>query len=365
MDAIGSLVRGLVLAVLVAAVAGITGALGATFLCTGGCAFAEPAAALVSEPAPALDGSFTMASVLGVILFLGLVIVLAPREPVTGLAVLFAVLIAALAFLLWLPRNAPPVVDDEPSPPPAGDQEPEAAEQPQEERAAQACPAGQFLDDGRCVPCTETIRTTAPPALRFQSARVSAHWRYASESVVELLGTSMPVERYVAELADNEGLCDAPALLVIGSASADGSRERNERRAMTRASRLADAARRVCGDGVDVYALSLGQSQAAVDLDEDRKVSVLKVAFGTASDITGELLIEELGYALGSGEPRDPLLAHRDRFPRPWTGPGGEPTQVRERPRPQVETTITTLGAPETCDLPRPLGLDARPALRQ
>lgn len=355
MRLIGSIVRGLIWAVLITAVAALVGAVAAVFGCEGGgCQAFVPASELMLEPAPGLEGLLPTAAVLGGILFLGLFIVLTPRDPLSILAFIFALLIGFLGFLLGLPRSAlveptlDPIMEPEPVPeetmPPVVDAIPDLPDEP-------VCEAGEFYDGVACTPCEKTTLEQAKAAISFEAIETRAYWTYARAGMVNVDGQNTSTTGFVADLAVSEDLCEAPAILVLGSASSDGERERNEKRARDRADNLADAVRAACGDDANVMAMSLGQSEAEVDAAVDRSVTIVKLNPLGGKTLTPELLYSELGHALAAGEPSSPLIERRPVFTKPWIGAKGEALSIEVKNRPLVRQTSLVAGAPSSCEV--------------
>ncbi|MEO1656941.1 MAG: hypothetical protein AAFR65_04400 [Pseudomonadota bacterium] len=354
MNLIGSIVRGLIWAILITAVAGLVGAVAAVFGCEdGGCQAFVPFAELMMEPAPGLSGSVPTVAVLGGILFFGLFIVLTPRDPVSILAFVFAVLIGVLGFLLGLPRSAlvepalDPIVEPEVIPEevlPAVDPVPDMPPEP-------VCAAGEFYDGVACTPCEKTTLEQAKASLSFEAIETRAYWTYARAGMVNVDGQNVSTTSFVADLAIDENLCDAPAVLVLGSASSDGERVRNEKRARDRANNLADAVRSACGEDANVMAMSLGQSEAEVDAAVDRSVTIVKLNPLGGEALTPELLYSELGHALANGEPSSPLIERRPVFTKPWIGAKGEALSIEVKNRPMVRSTSLVSGAPASCQV--------------
>lgn len=364
MEAIGSILRGLVVAVVVAAVAFIAGALAGSMLCgDGACAWGQTPAAMLRQPAPGFGEAVSAAMLVGGLLVLGLIIALTPREPVLLLAGIFALLIAIIGFLLWIPQPEPTAKLPAPETEPLLERRPAAMATPEPEPLS--CPTGQFATDGACSPCYETLEEPVPAALRFQPVQSGANWVYARATRIEAGGEDMAVETYVDRLSARTDFCEAPALLVVGSASSDGERSVNEERAMNRAKNLGAAARSACGNGVRIFALSLGQSEAPSDVPEDRPVTIFRMTPATGAEIGGDLILSELGHYLYERERDAAIFARRDRFPRPWTGPSGEIDGLPIKPRQTVETVLQLPGAPDSCAYIPPEGVDERPPLRQ
>ncbi|MEM0930741.1 MAG: hypothetical protein AAGI89_15755, partial [Pseudomonadota bacterium] len=283
--------------------------------------------------------------------FFGLFIVLTPRDPVSILAFIFALLIGVLGFLLGLPRSAlvepevETIVVPEPIPEevaPVVDPIPEMPPDP-------VCAAGEFYDGVACMPCEKTTLEQAKASLSFEAVETRAYWTYARAGMVSVDGQNITTKSFVADLAMDEGLCDAPAILVLGSASSDGERARNEKRAQDRANNLADAVRAACGDDANVMAISLGQSEAEVDAAVDRSVTIVKLNPAAGAALTPELLYSELGHALASGEPSSPLIERRPVFTKPWIGAKGEALSIEVKSRPMVRTSSLVAGAPDSC----------------
>lgn len=360
MGLIGNILRGTVLAIIIAVIAGLGGAMAAKFLCANGCAWAVPPADLVAQPAPGVGGGLTMAMLFGGLSALGLAIALIPEESVKSLATVFTAAIAFLAFLVWLPR-----AEAEPEPAPAIEQ-PEVEPEPVPQVAS--CSAGEFQRADNCVPCYVTETLVEPAKLAFASINTGAYWQYAKDDRVMMSGNGRSVGSAAATLASQTALCRAEALLVYGSASADGSRERNVRRARDRAENLADAIQKACADradGLRIYALSLGQSEATEDVPEDRALAISMIArVDDDAELSGSLILDELGYAVASGL-NAPLIERRERFPRPWAGPNGNSSALDVRARPMTSVRRLAVGAPASCTADRQQGLDPRTSLRQ
>ncbi|MEO0699726.1 MAG: hypothetical protein AAFY81_08410 [Pseudomonadota bacterium] len=296
-------------------------------------------------------------AVLGGILFFGLFIVLTPRDPVTILAFIFAILIGFIGFLLGLPRSAlveptsDPMVEPEPIPEevlpeiiPEADPLPELPPEP-------TCQSGEFYNGVACMPCEETKLETAKASLAFEAVETRAYWTYARAGMVNVDGKNIATTSFVADLAVDEQLCDAPAVLVLGSASSDGERARNEKRAQDRANNLADAVRAACGADANVISMSLGQSEAQVDAAVDRSVTIVKLNPVDGAAVTPELLYSELGHALANGEPSSPLIERRPVFTKPWIGAKGEALSIEVKRRPMVRSVSLAKGAPDSCQL--------------
>ncbi|NNU14816.1 hypothetical protein HK107_00585 [Parvularcula sp. ZS-1/3] len=363
MGLIGNILRGIVLAVIIAVIAGLGGAMAAKFLCANGCAWAVPPADLVAQPAPGAGGGLTMAMLFGGLSALGLAIALIPQESVKSLATVFTAAIAFLAFLVWLPRAE---AEAEPEPEPILE-EPEVEPDPVAQVAS--CSTGEFQRAGNCVPCYVTDTVEEPAKLAFESIDTGAYWQYAKDDRVMMSGSGRTVGSAASYLASDTALCSAEALLVYGSASADGSRERNVRRARDRAENLAEAIRRACtgrASGLRIYALSLGQSEAPEDVPEDRALAVSLIQkLDTDAELSGSLILDELGYAVASGGLNAPLIERRERFPRPWAGPNGNSSALDVRARPMTSVRRLADGAPASCTADRQQGLDPRTSLRQ
>lgn len=372
MGAIGSILRGLVLALVVGAVVAIVGALASLFGCASGCSWANPGSDLVSAPAPGLP-NVLMAVLLGGLLTLGLAIVLVPRDSVKGLAAIFALLIGADSFLYWLPR---PSIDVEPTPAVANSgtenvvrsQPSEATSEPEPIR----CRTGSFADGSSCVPCETEEVVAVEPALSFEAIETDAFWQYAKDARVVSAGSGRELTlRQLAEnLAQDTAICDARALLVYGSASSDGERDLNVARAQARASNLADAISQACtgrSNGLTIFALSLGQSEATEDVPEDRLVGISAMSAAPGVDFESSVIFDELGYAISEGQLVAPLLDRRDRFPNPWQGPSGTIQGIEVKSRPMRTVISKTPGAPLSCEAPEltPASLDGAPFLRQ
>lgn len=366
MGAIGSLLKGIILALIVTAIVWIGALIALNFFCPLGCKALMPYSELVQRPAPMVGESLTMAMLLIGILFLGLVIVLSPREMVFSLGFVFAALIGLVVFL----DNMTPTLEahsPEPEPEPAVTETiPPEAQSELPILAPVQCAPDEFNADGVCRKCMVAQTVTKPAKLGFVPIETGAYWEYARDATVVADGQLRSVDRFVASLAEDENFCAAEALLVYGSASSDGARELNDARARSRAENLADAARAACGASAPrIYALSLGQSEADRDVDEDRPVSITAITKSNGFELTGELILDELGYELAEGRAASPLLARRERFPRPWSGPNGGSSALEIRARPVETVMVPAPGAPENCGAPDLLGLDGRPPLRQ
>jgi hypothetical protein len=366
MGTAGNILRGLVLAIVIGAGAVVVGGAAALFGCAGGCSFAEPGAAFMRSEVAFLGG-LTMAFALGGFLLLGLFVALVPRDPVTVLGALFGLGLAAVSFFYFLPPGELVAIEE------VGD--PVLPPLPEEEAigliadpAPLSCAAGTFEQGGTCAPCTIEQTVPAAASLRFRAVPTGASWVYADRRMVEAGGRELSIDDYTEELAGRTDLCDADALLVYGSASSDGERPVNEARAQARASNLGEAVRAACtgrSSGLTIYALSLGQSEAPMDVPEDRFVSISAIDILTDDQVTADMVLEELSYAVEEGQGVAPILSRRERFPRPWTGPRGTASSFRAVPRPTERTEILAPGAPASCRTDASFGLDEGPGLRQ
>jgi hypothetical protein len=367
------ILRGAILTLLIGAACLLGGAVAAMVFCSsGGCVEAYELSNIMLQPAPGLGGSVSALTVLTLLLAIGLWISLVPRDPVVILSLLFSLLLIAAGFLMFLPRGGASVPQplDNGSPVPPGREETVPPVLVQDPVArddlkldpAPACPVGQYREGNVCLPCERQVFTIAEPQLDFAPVETEAHWVYALADRIEIGDRETSVNGFVASLARRRDFCDASAVLVFGSASSDGDRRRNEERAQTRANNLAEAVRRTCAGAPEIYALSLGQSEAPSDVAEDRPVSLLTVEPRGNSEIDGEMILEELGYVLGGGQVRVPLLERGSRFPQPWRGLGQEATRITPKERPSRSETALAPGAPPSC---RAGGLDDRPPLRQ
>jgi hypothetical protein len=376
MGTAGNILRGFVLAVVLGAGAVIIGGAAALFGCAGGCAFAEGGARFVDEEVAFLAG-LPMAFVLGGFLILGLFVSLVPRDPVSVLAALFGIGVALVSFFYFLPDTDPGLDEalrSDPVLPPrpqlqaqAGDVD-DGGEARLTAEPALSCPSDSFDLNGGCVPCFVEKTVTAEPRLRFSAVPTEASWVYADRRLVQIDGRELSVDAYLSTLADRTDLCRAEALVVYGSASSDGARPLNEERARARASNLAEAVRAACtgrSSGLVIYALSLGQSEAPSDVPEDRSVSISTIEILTDEEVTADMVLEELSYAVGEGQEVAPILTRRERFPRPWTGPLGTNSSFRAADRPMRTAEVLAPGAPASCRTNGASGLDAGPALRQ
>ncbi|GGY40239.1 hypothetical protein [Parvularcula lutaonensis] len=365
MGAIGSLLKGIIAAAVVTAIVWIGALLLLNVACPLGCEALAPYSELVKQPAPLLGEGMSMAMLLIAILFLGLVIVLTPRDMVISLAAVFAILIGAVVFLMHM---TPVLEAQEPEPEPVVTPAPEldaaASELPILEPAR--CAPDEFLSEDGCRKCMVTETVTRPPRLDFGPVETGAFWQYAKDRTVISGGQAMDVDSFVRSLASRADFCSAEAVLVFGSASSDGLRSVNEQRARRRAENLADAVREACGpSGPEIFALSLGQSEAERDVDEDRPVTITAIRRSNGYELTGELILDELGYELAEGRAVSPLLERRERFPHPWSGPNGTASALEVKPRPVETRMVPAPGAPESCGAPDLLGVDGRPPLRQ
>ncbi|MEM9839979.1 MAG: hypothetical protein AAF830_12615 [Pseudomonadota bacterium] len=363
------MIRGIVIALVLIAFALVAGVVAGGVLCgEGTCAvplrFAE-ALGIDGEPFTITGTAMEYGVVL---LALGLIITMLPREPAVPLAALFVLLIGADGFLMTLkPAETPqPAIETEaparaePDPvvrpaPQVQRDEPAPRVQPslsRDETLPEPCPEGAFFDGQECAPCTVEMTSEEPAQLQFEPIDTDAYWVYASHDRVSWRGANVPVTYLVEQLDEQGMLCDAPAVLVFGSASSDGDRDRNKRRAARRADGLAAAVARVCGNGVKTFALSLGQSRNATDVEEDRPVSIVQVFPREDAEPTGSLILEELGYELAEGDAAVPLLSRRDRFPEPWVDEDGSAADLKLEARPQVTEVVEALGAPAMCGVP-------------
>lgn len=372
MGALGSLLRAIVLALVFGAVVAIVGALAALFGCAEACRWAEPASEIVSAPAPGLE-DIPFALLVGGLLVVGLAISFIPRDPVMFLAAIFSALIGVDSFLYWLPRTGaeeiePPVTPAEETVPTEPEAEPETLVQPE----TLSCPLGSFAENGACVPCeTEEVIIDAPQ-VTFEEVDTGASWKYARDNQVVTTngGATLSLDDFAEDLALRTEVCDASSLLVYGSASSDGARALNVARAQSRADNLADALKDACtgrSDGLTIFVLSLGQSEAPVDVAEDRLVGISIMNSPLGDDLDGPVILDELGYAIAEGARVAPLLDRRSRFPNPWQGPSGTVQGIEVKDRPSRVLTVAAPGAPASCEAPEvePTALDGAPFLRQ
>jgi len=344
------------------------GVLSAGFICGAedSCSAARSLADVIGWDSRPFQVTGTALEFMAALLGLGLAVTMMPRQPVRWLGAVFMALMAGDGFLMALEPAPTPVVEAE-KPTPLPEEIPD--ELLAEETQRPACRSGTFRPETSsaidCLPCTVEQQSTKPAALSLIPMRTEAHWVYASDQRVETSTGSMTTAALVQGLADEQGLCDAPAILVFGSASSDGPADRNRRRARSRADRLASAVAEVCGSGVATYALSLGQSQHDEDDEADRPVSLTQVYPLGDAPVSGELVLQELGYALAEQEEAFPLLARRNRFPQPWTAGDDDPAQLDAVARPQVTEVVRDPQAPASCTLGGAEGLDEMALLRQ
>jgi hypothetical protein len=367
MGTAGNILRGLVLAVLIGIAALLVGAGAALFGCASGCSFAEPGAAFMRSEL-GLFGGLQMAFALGGFLLLGLLITLVPREPVAVFAGLFALSLAAVSFLYFLPPGSSPLAEEA-----AAAADPVLPPQPEDlgliadPALPERCAEGDFPLGGICTSCTVERTVSAEPKLRFRSIDTGASWVYAERRLVEAGSGEESVDAYIGRLAERLDFCRAEALLVYGSASSDGERPLNEERARARAANLAEAVRKGCtgrSDGLTIYALSLGQSEAPADVPEDRPVSISVIENIGGETLTAELVLDELGHAVAEGQVPASILSRRERFPQPWTGPKGRRDPFEAEPRPTRRVRVLAPSAPASCRTDNG-GLDGASLLRQ
>ncbi|MEM7741667.1 MAG: hypothetical protein AAF225_12805, partial [Pseudomonadota bacterium] len=231
-----------------------------------------------------------------------------------------------------------------PDPVPEADLLPELPPEP-------ICQSDEFYDGVVCTPCEETKLEAAKASLAFEAIETRAYWTYARAGMVNVDGKNIATTSFVADLAIDAELCEAPAVLVLGSASSDGERARNEKRAQDRANNLADAVRSACGDETNVISMSLGQSEADVDAAVDRSVTIVKLNPLAGEPVTPELLYSELGHALANGEPSSPLIERRPVFTKPWIGAKGEALSIDVKRRPLISRVSLVKDAPDSCQL--------------
>lgn len=336
--------RSLFIAIIVSALALVVGIVTAGLLCSdGGCASARGLTEILGYDGRPLSIEKT-ALELGAALFaLGLFITLIPRETPKILASIFSLLLIGDGFLMAL---APPEPDPEPAEVPAPRVLPAPVGEPE------ACPDGEFRQDDVCVPCFVEVQRAVAPDVTAIPVLTDAYWVYASERQVHRDDTNIAPIDMVEELDAAVGLCDAPAIVVFGSASSDGERQRNRLRAKTRGENLAEAAEAVCGNDLETYVVSIGQSRHEDDLDEDRPVSIVQIFPAQGDDLTEEMILREIGHKLAEDADAVPLLAHRDRFPGPWVLGNGEPVSIDVAPRPMRSQRVLAPGAPESCTKP-------------
>lgn len=368
MNTLVDIAKAVVMALLLGLLMLVIGILGAGVLCDadGSCRTALAFAQALGGDGKPFSISGTPLEYLALLLLGGLAVSLVPQPPVRWFAGLFMTLLVADGALMAL---QPPSSD-------GSNTAPAQITEPTDQEAAPpaplvqlpACAVGTFRPEGSldpCVPCAREVTVQAPATLSLVPLNTGAHWVYASDSLVTTGEGEVAIGAFVASLAQTSGLCNAPGVLVFGSASSDGPPERNRRRSRTRADKLAFAVANACGDGIQTFAVSLGQSQHESDEDGDRPVAITQVFPLLDDPLSAPVLLKELGYALAEQEKAFPLLARRDRFPGPWASPDGWDSPVDARPRPQVLDIVETPGAPTSCAVQDAEGLDDAAMLLQ
>ncbi|MEM1409463.1 MAG: hypothetical protein AAGG79_01810 [Pseudomonadota bacterium] len=358
-------VRNVIAALLGAVVVLAIGSIAGYTVCgEGSCQSAKDFVDLIGWDGQAFSLDGTTLELIAALLIFGFTVTMAPRDPVRLLAGIFTVLMAGNGFLMALSPNAKAdepteveMADEQPAIelPPIPEPEPLPAFDMQDEDTA-ACPPGMFREDegpgDPCVPCEIERRVPAPQTVALTPIRTDAHWVYASDRDVAAAGRSVGVGAFVKRLAAQSELCEAPAIVVLGSASSDGDRQRNRRRARSRAASLAQAVKGACGGNVEVVALSLGQSRHRVDEPADRPIALLQAFPRQDADVTTEAILSELSFAMAEDAADLPLLDRHARFPDPWTDGAGARADISETDRPRVIEVVPAPGAPSSCTQP-------------
>ncbi|NRA30572.1 MAG: hypothetical protein HRU11_09950 [Parvularculaceae bacterium] len=369
MDTLVDIAKAVVIAVLLGLVMLLLGILGAGVLCSaeGSCQIAHGLAEALGGDGKPFSINGTALELIALLLATGLAISLVPKPPVRWLAGVFMVLLVADGALMALKPAVPASVEPAPESVDVPDPVQETLS-PAPLVQLPACEAGTFRAEGStdpCIPCSREVTVAAPATVSLVPLRTGAHWVYASDALVSAGEGDISVGAFMTSLGETTGLCDAPALLVFGSASSDGPPERNRRRSRSRADKLASAVAETCGSNVQTFAISLGQSQHDSDDEADRPVAITQVFPLSDDPLTARAILDELGYALAEQGASFPLLARRDRFPDPWVSPDGEDTRLDALPRPQVMEVVPAPGAPTSCAVPGAAGLDETAMLLQ
>ena len=235
---------------------------------------------------------------------------------------------------------------------------------PRPAEAPLACPPGQFARGEACATCFVEEETPTGPRLALTPLRLAASWGYARDDrfahydsmTFDTGGAQLPLRNFALgdRLAVAGGdLCAADAALILGSASSDGPRARNEARARRRAAQLAAEVRAAC-PRLAIFAASLGQSAAPTDRPADRALTVIAVN-GEGGPVTRAGVEAELGYRLAEGGPGGlpgaPLLGRLHHFGGEWVWvEGGEGRfDPVPRARPAERTLRRREGAPASC----------------
>lgn len=332
------------------------GRFGSRALCDGACAALGPFSDMVSHPfliaGDVVCWLMVLIGVTGLVLWRGFAAV--PAQ--AGLA-----LVGGAAMVLWgalWPQPATVPVEVPAAPAVAPKVEPIVPVK-SEAPLVPECPPGNFWNGEGCLSCTIAQSVPAPAKIFFSPLAFEAAWKYADDR--KLVGGQRTF--YVDDLAAGGGVsagglavCASTAVLVVGSASSDGPKARNLARAARRATRLADHVAQACPGDPAIFAISVGQSGAAVDTALDRAVTVMGLDTADGAPIDAALLAEELGYAVYSDTHGAALLSRHTHFNAAdwqWVR-GGPPTpapgpMVAPAPRPYEMVDRLRDDAPETC----------------
>ncbi len=361
----------LIVAVAISVGAVFGGRAAASRLCPGTCEALDPFRDVLLAPLSIAPDILCWAIVAAVVLALFVWIALAHRPTLLGLLLLSLLALAFIGALFSGDRDG--LIDwekfrsSEPLPAPqtqSWDITPEPAPLPAPEPApVLACAADEFLGEGgsACLPCFETRLEPQAPRAYFAPMAFDAAWQYAKDNrygrMADDIDASASHFASVQDLviagqraAGGRALCASGAVLVVGSASADGPADRNAARAQRRAEQLAAQVRRGCGDDLPVFALSIGQSQASVDTAADRALTVLAVDTPDGAPVTRARILEELGFAMADQAALGGVLDRTEHFPVSswqWQDKTAAAPMIAARPIEEVERLVA--GAPSSC----------------
>ena len=349
-------------AVLAASLGGgafLGGRTGGSIACDGMCELLAPVADLAQGSLPGTGDalSWGWAGVAGAGLALLIALTSSPRRKVTAVVSLIAL---ALFGLVLLGGRAGEVAGSAlreaglATPPVLQALRPEA-------RLATTCPEGSYARGEGCLSCRVETLGPEPGAVTLSPLRFTAAWGYAEDAAYALyeseafaapqLGVPLRNLTFDGQVAGlGASLCYADAALVLGSASSDGPRARNDARARRRAAQLAGQVRRAC-PGLPVYAASLGQSSASTDDAADRAITVVGVSARDGGAVGTAEIERELGHLLAEGGAGAPLLGRLRHFPGAWTWIEGGQGRFRPDAAPRAEARSLRLrdDAPESC----------------
>jgi hypothetical protein len=347
---------GLVFAVILGGGAFFLGRLGAETACNGPCESLSELSGLALTPFFVAGDHITWVVAVAVLVGLILWMALASYPIQSALATAMLVIMAFLGALAVGDR----VIDEPVIEIDIAELDPPEVTPVVREPEIPTCPAGNYWNGEGCISCRVSETVPAAAELFFSPLRFEAAWRYANDRSYFPLSADerdfQPIGDLVIDGRVAVGgldICASNAILIVGSASSDGPRGRNEERAARRAQRLADQVAASCPSQPEIFALSIGQSVAAEDSAQDRALTVIGLSTPDGAPITRDLIERELGFVLDSQVHGSMLLSRHDYFPQEgwvWTRGGTGRATIAVGPRPFIQEQRLRADAPAACD---------------